>query len=266
VSSEDGTRPRGIDELPAPLTFGGLLMFSWQVFTSTFVSLFGVLFGMFLIFTLFVFSIEVASGSSVSGEFSVLLTVGSLVFFGSFGVAFAAVATADSIAGQPVSVGSMIRGARSMIKEIIASSLLAVMIGLMTIVLLLFLPTLFLLLFFGPPLVMQMIVIERVRLQVAFPRARGLVRGSWLRTLGYLLCVALGLRVLQSLALDTLSRLSSQLVEPAEIIVSVVGATTIVSVITGYFAVFAAVVYFDLRARKEEYGPEQLRADRAQEA
>jgi hypothetical protein len=139
---------------------------------------------------------------SVAGGLRFLLPFALYIFLASFLVALVSVGVADSTAGIPVSVGSMWRGVGPVLKEVIAANLLAVVVALTLIVLLAFFPILFLPLFFGPPLVVQTVALERRRLQQALPRVRALARGQLARTLMSLFCIALGARLFQGLVLD----------------------------------------------------------------
>lgn len=266
-ASEEGLPSRGEAGLPAPLSFSGLIASSWRAYRSLFGKLLILGFACFAIADLTeiaVLSITPFSQSAtLSGSLRFLFSLSIYLFMGSFLVALASVGVADTTAGLSVSVGSMWRGLKGSVKDVVAANLFAVVVGLTLVVLLAAFPFLFLPLFFGPPVVIQVVTLERKRLQEALPRFRELARGHWGRTVLYLLCIALGIRLLQGVALDGLWAATRSLTEVMRAIIFVAGRILVEAVTAAFFGVVATCVYFDLRARREDYGPDELRAERA---
>jgi hypothetical protein len=259
----------GEDELrlPGPLSFSGLVASSWRSYISLFGRLLIVGFVCFAIADLIEIAVlsvtPLSREASLFGSLRFLFPLSMYVLLGSFMTALVSVAVADGTAGLSVSVGTMWRGVRAVFKEVIASNLLAVVVALSLVVLLAAFPFLFLPLFFGPPLVVHAVTLERKRLQEGVPRMRALARGNWGRTILYLLSVALGARLLQGAVLDGMWSLTASLVTVLRAIVFVFSRVLIEAATASFVAVVGTFLYFDLRARLEDYGPEELRAERA---
>jgi hypothetical protein len=200
---------------------------------------------------------------SVAGGLRFLLPFALYIFLASFLVALVSVGVADSTAGIPVSVGSMWRGVGPVLKEVIAANLLAVVVALTLVVLLAFFPILFLPLFFGPPVVVQTVALERRRLQQALPRVRALARGQLARTLMSLFCIALGARLLQGLVLDGVIAATTSMLTAARVVLFVLVEVLIEAATVTFFAVAATLAYFDIRSRNEDFGPEELASERS---
>jgi hypothetical protein len=254
------------EALPAPLNFAGLMASSWHVYTSLFTKLFVAGFVVFAIADLIQVGARsfsaLDSAGSVAGGLRLLLPFAIYIFFASFLVALVGVGVADSTAGMAVSGGSMWRGVRAVVKDVVAANLLAVVVALTLVVLLAFFPILFLPLFFGPPLIVQVVALERKRLQEAVPRARLLVRGQLARTLLALFCVALGARLVQGVVLDRFLAVSTSLVTAARVVLYVLTEVILEATTVTFFAVVATLAYFDVRARTEDFGPNELQIER----
>jgi hypothetical protein len=266
--SEEGLPSGGELHLPAPLNFSGLIASSWRAYRSIFGRLLiigFVLFGIADLIEIAVLTLTpIKNATTISSSLRFLFSLSMYVFLGSLVVALASIGVADVTAGLRVTVGSMWGGVRSALKEVVASNLLAVVIGLTLVVLLAAFPFLFLPLFFGPPLVIHVVTLERKRLPEAMPRVRELARGSWAKTILYLLCVAIGARLLQGAVLDGLW-IATNPFAATEVLrgtLFVLGRVLVEAATAGFFGVVATFVYFDLRARKEDYGPDELRAER----
>jgi hypothetical protein len=265
--TEDATGGRF--DFPAEMSFGELFVATFRVYKSVFLRVFPVIFAAILLANLLVISILISippdTESTIAGGFIYVLFFSRLLIPGSISIGVAAAASADAIAGQPVTARRSLSALRGVLKDAIAASLLALIIFLILFGLLQGFPGLFNYLFYGPPLVMQLIVLERVRLQQAIPRARQLGKGFWLRTFTYLFCVALGLVLLRDIALQALLPTLGPLIDEVQQFVQLIPLAAIEAVMTGFFGVLATLIYFDLRGRKEEYGIDELRADRARD-
>ena len=253
--------------LPGPLSFSGLVASSWRTYMSLFGKLLIIGFGCFAIADLVEIAIlsvtPLSREASLFGSLRFLFPLSVYVLLGSFLVAHASVGVADATAGFEVTTASMWRGVKGSLKEVVASNLLAVVVALSLVVLLAAFPFLFLPLFFGPPLIVQAVVLERMRLQEGMPRMTTLARGNWGRTILYLLSIALAARLLQGAVLDAVWAVTEPLATVARAVLFVIGRILIEAITVGYFAVVTTFLYFDLRARFEDFGPDDLRAERA---
>lgn len=166
---------------------------------------------------------------------------------------------ADHVSGVGATVRKSIGKARPVNKEMFAAALLAALLCMMVVIALAGIPGFVITLFFGPPLVAQAITLEGMRLQSAVPRVRELARSNWGRVFGYVFCVALGIGLLQFyLGVATAEVRGSVLA-----LLVVLGGVLIQAATTSFFAVVVTLLYFDLRARKENFGPDELREERA---
>jgi hypothetical protein len=263
VSSEAARGAAGSRDLPAPLGIGSLMGQSWRVYRATFLRLLAISFCAFFIATtlqIVVRTIASNSGSQpVAAGLGVLAPLVIYAALGSITVALTSIAVADHVGGVGATVRKTVGKARPVNKEILAAALLAALLCMMIVIALAGIPGLFMSLFFGPPLVAQVITLERSRLQAAVPRARELARSNWGRVLGALFTLALGIGLLQFYLVEAISGVQTA---PLALIV-ILGGILIQATTTSFFAVVVTLLYFDLRARKEDFGPDELRAERA---
>ncbi|MDQ3870258.1 MAG: hypothetical protein M3301_01415 [Chloroflexota bacterium] len=262
MSSEAARGAAGARNLPAPLGFGSLMAEAWRIYRAIFVPALVVSFcAFFIATTLQIVTRTVAANTgsrSIAAGLGVLAPLVIYSALGSLTVALVAIAVADHIGGLKPTVRKTVGKARPVNKEMLAAALLAALFTMMLVIALAGIPGLFMSLFFGPPLVAQAITLEGLRLQAAVPRVRELARSNWGRVLAYLFCTALGIGLLQFYAVQLTASVGSAALALAVIIVGIL----IQALTTAFFAVVSTLTYFDLRARKENMGPDELRAER----
>ena len=174
-----------------------------------------------------------------------------------FGFGMAASAIVFSSGHDAPGPRDALRSTRSMGKDLLAAGLLAGMVMVTAVTLLYYLPILFLPLFFGPPMLVHVVALDRLRLAPAATRTRELLAGEKLRAFGALLPVAFLTGTLMyaapnlvAVATDPLGAVVRQ---PAAIITRVV--TDAVSV--GFFAAVAYAMFDDIKRRRDRPVPEQ---------
>jgi hypothetical protein len=263
VSSEAAHGAAGSRDLPAPLGFGSLIAQSWRVYTALFARLLVISFCAFFVATalrILVTTLASNAGSrALAAGLGVLAPLVIHAALGSLAVALSGIAVADHVAGMGATVRKTVGKARPVNKEVVAAALLAALVCMMVVIALAGIPGFVISLFFGPPLVAQAITLEGSRLQTAIPRVRELARSNWGRVFGYLFTLAFGIGLLQFYV-----GVATAQVETATLaLVVILGGILIQAATTSFFAVVATLLYFDLRARKESFGPEELHAERA---
>jgi hypothetical protein len=151
---------------------------------------------------------------------------------------------------------SSLRGALSSLKplarDVIAAALFSAILSMLALSLLGFLGVLLQPLFVGPPIVIQVIAIERLRLRDAWPRTRTIAAGSWVRIFGTLIGVVLGL-ALALLAIFGLVDAATSTAGDAIRLVAFVAAQGLVAGLTHpLLAAAQFVLYRDLTERGAE--------------
>lgn len=136
-------------------------------------------------------------------------------------------------------------------KELLACALLAGMIDLALAVFLGLLGLLLLGLFFGPPILVQVVALEKLSLQEAWPRARSLLKGRTARVLLYLLTIALGIGLLSAVTLNLLAQLTENMADAASYVVLSVLQILAVGLTVPLLACASFVCYRSLRAEDD---------------
>ena len=148
-------------------------------------------------------------------------------------------------------------------REVVASGLLAAAITLVLAVVLAPLMLLILPMFFGPPIVVLVVALERQRLQPAMTRARSLTRGSAGRLVGAFLVIALGIGLLQLMLTQIGFGVSNSLTEGVQLAIVLAVLSVIQALLYPYIAATGLIAYLDVRARTENFGEEDLKTLRA---
>ena len=152
---------------------------------------------------------------------------------------------------HPTTARGALAGLGSIRKELLACALLAGMINLAMAVFLGLLGLLLLGLFFGPPILVQVVALERKPLQEAWPRARALLKGRTPRVLLYLLAIALGIGLLSAVTLNVLAQLTESMPDAASYAVLSVLQILAVGLTIPLLACASFVCYRALRAEDE---------------
>jgi len=252
-------------EIPAPVGFGSLLSSSWWVVRSLFGTLMKVMLAVVAVeWLIFVLVLAVAESDSpgFAVAFAALLPLVVRVTLGGLGVALGATIIADSLAGEAVSARAAVRSCRPLMRELLAAALFGALLGMLIVFAsqgagLLFLP-----LFYGPPLIAQVIALEARPFQMATARVREMGRGQLARIFGYLLFVAVLIGLIVAVVPRLIASPAEGLGEAGQLGVFVLLSVVLSAVALAFFAAVSTVAYFDLRARFENYGPDDLKAER----
>ena len=173
--------------------------------------------------------------------------------------AVAGIVAAHLAGNEPVTIVTGVRALRAVMKDALAASLLAALLCLLVTFVLFFMTLLFLPFFYGPLLVIQTVVVQRIPFNKALARARGLARGRALRMIGYALMISISAWVIPVAVIGLLEQMDPPgfpwAYAPIQILIEG-GAASLV-------AVAGAAMYFDLRMRREDYGSADLRAELA---
>lgn len=122
---------------------------------------------------------------------SLLLRVIVPALLASAAIAVASVVFAQSDDGRTSSLREALRSLGPLTREVAAAGLLAGMIALAFVVFLGGFGLMLLPLFYGPPIIVQVISIETLPLQLAFPRTKEVMRGNWLKVIAALALIVL---------------------------------------------------------------------------
>jgi hypothetical protein len=123
---------------------------------------------------------------SITVHFTLPAVAGTVV------TAITAVIMRDSLAGRRSGVGEATRSLLPLVRDVLASALIAAMAALclrLPIVQILarLIGSVLMAPLFGPPVLLHVIVLERTPLRRAWPRTRSLLKGNWARLLLYLM-------------------------------------------------------------------------------
>jgi hypothetical protein len=182
------------------------------------------------------------------------------VIVGSLAAGAVAGIIASHLAGSGnVTIGTGVRAVRAVIKDALAASLLAALVCLLITFMTFFTTLLFLPFFYGPLLVIQTVVVQRLPFNQAIGRARGLARGSTGRVLGYSLMMSISAWVVPVAVIGLLEQMDPPgfpwAYAPLQVLIEGSAAALV--------AAAGTAMYFDLRMRREEYGAKELRAELA---
>lgn len=194
--------------------------------------------------------------------FGLVIPVVVTVTLGGIGVAIGGAVLADRLAGK-MTTARQVLSSGFPTREVVASGLFAAAITLVLAVVLAPLMLLILPMFFGPPIVVLVVALERERLQPALSRARSLTKGSAGRLVGAFLVIALGIGLLQLMLTQIGFGVSNWLSEGAQLAVVLALLSFIQALLYPYIAATGLIAYLDVRARNENFGEEELRNLRA---
>ncbi|MDP9224257.1 MAG: hypothetical protein M3P18_10445 [Actinomycetota bacterium] len=244
------------------MSFSGLLKLSWALYRANFGSL--VILFLPLGAALSVVIAPFEPGISPTAVVALAYALAVLqVVIGGMAVGTAALLVTDRSIGQASTATDAFRKARPHLGPLLAAGLAS---SLLSIVLLQLLgPLAFFIhpLLYGPAIVGQVIALEGLDLKAGLARARALLRGEQLRIFMYLFTVALGVNLFNGLVLTAASIGLSYIANDAlGFTVATLAQIVVAAVIVPFIAVAMLVAYFDLRARKEGFGPAELQAER----
>jgi hypothetical protein len=144
-----------------------------------------------------------------------------------------------------------LRSIRSQAKDFLTSGLLAGMVMVSAVTLLYYLPVLFLPLFFGPPVLVHVIAIDRIRFSTAAIRTRDMLTGEKLRAIGALLPAAFLTGTLMYAAPNAVAAATDPLGVVVEQAAAIIIRVVIDAIAVAFFAAVAYALYVDIRARRD---------------
>jgi hypothetical protein len=245
------------------VTFGGLIRRSWILYRANLVRLFA-LFGTIFVTTQLLWAVALVYFNDSSGTLSTgqlasdyLFRLILPAFAGSFAVAATAVlvdatvraAAPDDDGVVRPSLDRAVKGVVTRSGDVLAGAVMATVIaltlgsfGLQE----LGIPYIF----YGPPILVQVLLLERVGYQVAGMRARSLLGGHWARMLGYLATIAIGIAMIYGAVPFFLVRtFEGMLSGPGLLVVHSVVGGGLLGLMFGFLATAMTVLYYDLDAR-----------------
>ncbi len=259
--------PAGRIDLPREVGFGDFLSLSWQLYVRSWSRLM-ILFlpaivGIYLVPPVIGFglrSVELGKGAeSLAVLIAIALAVAVPTMLGSGLFAVAQVLMADGIAGQRRRISEAARQLRPLSKDLLQAALFATVLA--AVLSLSGLVRLVGAVAWGPPVVGQVIALERRPFGVAWNRARRRLAGNSVRVILYLVVVALAVGAASVILFTPLAFVplpegpAGQLVAAG--LRGLVGAITL-----PYLAAAMLVIHFDLRVRTEGFNREQLKEER----
>ena len=170
----------------------------------------------------------------------------------SFMVAQTAVLADGLTKGEYVTTSASFGRLRGLTRDMFLSGLMA---GAISLAVARFLPLLWLLffsLFLGPPILMQVIAVEKLDIRAAGTRTRALMQGHWARILMALAAICLGVGLLET----TMLGLTFEAVKDSGAGVAIPVLLLVRMAISGFLYPFVAaaayVCYYDVKAASEE--------------
>lgn len=247
------------------VTFGGLIRRSWILYRANLVRLFA-LFGTIFVTTQLLWAVALVYFNDSSGTLSTgqlasdyLFRLILPAFAGSFAVAATAVlvdatvraAAPDDDGVVRPSLDRAVKGVVTRSGDVLAGAVMATVIaltlgsfGLQE----LGIPYIF----YGPPILVQVLLLEGVGYQVAGMRARSLLGGQWARMIGYLATIAIGIAMIYGAVPFFLVRtFEGMLSGPGLLVVHSVVGGGLLGLMFGFLATAMTVLYYDLDARIE---------------
>lgn len=237
--------------------FTTVLAGSWRLYSANLRSLFGLFALISLVITIVPTLVVFEIAASIALPLYLLIGVVLPSVLASIGFGLTAVVlwnrsrTGLDAEFHPTTVRGALSSLGSQRKELLASALLSGMIGLALAVFLGFLGLLLQALFFGPPVLVQVIALERLTLQQAWPRARVLIKGATPRVVLYLLTIVLGIGLLSALTLSLLAELLGGIEETARFAVLSALQIFAVGLTLPLLACASFVIYRHLRASRD---------------
>jgi hypothetical protein len=256
--------------IPAPLTFTKSARASWQLYRGHFRTIVPFYIAVFTVVGLvrtLGFSLFDAVGLSASATVAVVslaLTV-VVAVAGSAAVAVVSVVFADGVTARRTGAGSATGRLRPRWRDVVSAGLVTSMLSVLAI----FLPfgtlgsIVIMPMLFGPPILVHTISLEGLGFSEAWSRARSLYSGQMGRLVIYMLNVALGLGLLQIILLTFAFSATLGLTGQLGIVVRALMQALIAGLSLPFLGAMAFVCYLDLRARRENFGLDELRAERA---
>ena len=252
-------------DIPAPVGFTSLISSSWWLLRSLFGAMFRPMLAIVAVewlALLLALVVADADPAGMAAAFADLVRLMVRVTTSGLGVALGAAIIADGVAGEPASARRALRMCRPLLRELLAAALFGALLAMLFVFATQGLALLLMPLFFGPPLIVQVIALEAKPFQLATRRVREIGRGQLARIFGYLLAVALFISLVVVVVPQVVAALGAGLGDAGQLGLWVLSSIVLSAIALAFFSAVTTVAYFDLRARAENYGLEELKADR----
>ncbi|MGI8774380.1 MAG: hypothetical protein ACR2KQ_05090 [Actinomycetota bacterium] len=255
------TEPEGLDGqqpvISRPLNFTALVASAGRLYSRNarrLMPLFAGI-GLFISILPVFFFFDLPEGAIIPIYLFVQVAVPAVL--AGLGIAVASAVMEAELNGRPATVRAGISWIRGHFREILAAALLGGMLAIFVAVFLGILSFMLIYLFFGPPIVIQVVALERARLQAAWPRTKELMKGHWLRVFMYLFTIGLGIALMQSLALALTNGAIQELARPGRAVLVNLANLMVIAVAMPYLAAASFALYKDLVWRREQVnGPD----------
>jgi hypothetical protein len=254
------------NEQPPPAGTGSLLRNGWRGLRAnpaTLIGIFAAASAAVIITTVAANLISYAAGRPLV----VVVLLEQIVPFFALGVFFgAAMAASAGVLSEPAHkphLISALNSTRPMTKDLLAAGIVAGMVMVTAVTLLYYLPLLFLPLFFGPPVVVHLIAIDRLRFSEAMARARDLTAGERLRAVGALLPAAFLAGAVTYAAPNAVAAATDPLGDVVRQAATIVTRIGIDAIAIAFFAAVVYALFVDIKARRDPPATEPERDKRA---
>ena len=238
--------------ISSPLNFTGLVASAarlYQLSGRRLMPLFAVI-GLLISLLPALFFFELPEGAIIPVYLFVQVAIPAILV--SLGIAVAAVVMDGDLKGEPMSIRTAIGVVRTRIRECLAAAVLAGMLAIFIAVFLGLLSFMLIYLFFGPPILIHLVALERESLQTAWPRMKELMKGNWVRVLMYLFVIGLGIALTQSLALAVTTTAIQDLERWVRATVVNLANLAVIALAVPFLAASGYALYKDLLLRQEQ--------------
>ena len=248
-----------VPERPRPVllpTFTTVLAEAWRLYTRNLRTLFGLFALISLLITIVPTLVVFEIAERIALPLYLLSGVVLPSVLASIGFGLTAIVLWNPRTGldaefHPTTVRGAYASLGSQRKELLASALLAGMIGLALAVFLGVIGLLLQALFYGPPVLVQVVTLERMMLQQAWPRTGALIKGATPRVVLYLVTIVLGIGLLSQLILGVLAQLLAGIEETARFAALSALQILAVGLTLPLLACTSFVIYRHLRASRD---------------
>jgi hypothetical protein len=261
--------PQG-NGFPAPLRYNQFLMWGARLYWAQLGRIVPLFFVGYVIALAAVTLGGTPRGLSPSAQIVLVLVrlAVPLTIVGSILVVAAALLMTGHLVGESLTVGSVLASIRGRLRDVLAAALLVSILGILF--LMIFGVQFGLVLIFallGPPVVGHAVVVEHKRLGAAWAHSKRLLAMQAARVFLYLWPIALLLTFLMFPGWSVSDYLGRQIGGIGGYAAGLMLGAAVAAILLPFLAALSLVVYFELRARAEDFDINQLRAEfRASEA
>ena len=254
---------------PRPVTFAGSLGVSWRTFRGRFHVLVGLFIVVYIVASTLPYALFAALPSVSRTVVGVQLLYLAVMFGLSVCTAVAAVIVVDEYAGKTTLAREAWRTVIPRLRDVFIVCLITSLFALL-LSQVLFAGYLGLLLtvaiFMGPPVVVQVLVVEELPLREAWARSRELLKMQWGRTIMYIFNIALLSTFVTAFAVQSFILETTETSDVLSFLMTRVIEAILYAGSAAFLAVLGTTIYLDIRARKEGLDEETLAEERFTEA